>query len=75
MMNQNRKVILNLSVLLFLLVLQIFFAINAVYANEVQLTDKQARALESLNTEPQRQTTKSLRLKIAYYKITTDKNI
>lgn len=64
MMNQNEKITHKLSVLMFLLVVQFVFAINASYANEVQLTDKQARALQSLNTEPQSQTTKSLRLKV-----------
>lgn len=64
MMNQNKKVILNLSLLIFLLVVQFVFAINNANANEVQLTDKQARALKSLSTNPQGETTKSLRLKI-----------
>jgi hypothetical protein len=56
------KVIFNLP-LLFLIV-QITCVINAVHANETQLTDKQARALQSLNDESQSQTTKSLRLKV-----------
>lgn len=64
MMNQNKKVILNLLLLIFLLVVQFVFAINNANANEVQLTDKQARALKSLSTNPQGETTKSLRLKI-----------
>ena len=37
MMNQNKKVILNLSLLIFLLVVQFVFAINNANANEVQL--------------------------------------
>ncbi|WP_114326963.1 hypothetical protein [Candidatus Colwellia aromaticivorans] len=63
-MIQNAKVTSNLSLLLFLLVVQVVFKTDVAYANEVQLTDKQARALQSLNTEPQSETTKSLRLKI-----------
>jgi hypothetical protein len=64
MMISNKTVIYCLPLLLSLLVAQTVFAVNASYVNEVQLTDKQARALQSLNTELQSQTTKSLRLKI-----------
>lgn len=70
MMIQHKKIVFNLSTLLSLLVAQVVFTINIAYANnaidakEIQLTDKQARALQSLSTEPQSQTTKSLRLKI-----------
>ncbi|MDX2367138.1 MAG: hypothetical protein QNK36_01820 [Colwellia sp.] len=64
MMTQNKKVIYNLSLLLCLIVAQVVFAINNANANKPQLTDKQARALQSLNTESQSKTTKSLRLKI-----------
>ena len=60
----KQNVILYLSILLFLLVVQVVFTINTASANNVKLTDKQARALQSLNTETQSQTTKSLRLKI-----------
>ncbi|PHR85383.1 MAG: hypothetical protein COA59_03265 [Colwellia sp.] len=69
-MIQYKKVVVNLFLLLSLLVAQVVFitnsayAYNTVYGNKVQLTDKQARALQSLNTERQSQTTKSLRLKI-----------
>jgi hypothetical protein len=63
-MIQNKNIIVNLSILLFVLVVQVVFAINATYANEVQLTDKQARALQSLNTEPQSEVTKLLWLKV-----------
>lgn len=67
---QHKKVVFNLFLLLFLLVAQVVFTINIAYANnainakEIQLTDKQARVLQSLNTQPQSQTTKSLRLNI-----------
>jgi len=64
MMTRNKKVIANLSLLLSLLVVQFVFIVNAAHVNEVQLTDKQARALQSLNTETQRQITKLLWLKI-----------
>lgn len=64
MINRNKKIILNVFLLIFLLIVQVVFTINAAYANEVQLTDKQARALQSLNTEQQSKTTKSVRLKI-----------
>lgn len=70
MMIQHNKVVFNLSLLLSLLVVQLVFIINIAYANnavnakEIQLTEKHARALQSLNTESQSQTTKSLRLKI-----------
>jgi hypothetical protein len=56
------KMLFNLSLLV--LIVQITCAINTVHSNEIQLTDKQARALQSLNDESQIQTTKSLRLKI-----------
>lgn len=56
------KVIFNLPLLF--LIAQIISAINVVHANEIQLTNKQARALQSLNDDSQIQTTKSLRLKI-----------
>lgn len=58
------KVFFKLSLLLCLLVAQVACTINAVYASEIQLTDKQARALQSLNDDSQSKTTKSLRLKI-----------
>lgn len=64
------KVVSNLFLLCSLFVAQVFFTINTAYASnvidakDIQLTDKQARALQSLNTEPQSQTIKSLRLKI-----------
>jgi len=64
------KVVSNLFLLCSLFVAQVFITINTVYASnvidakDIQLTDKQARALQSLNTEPQSQTTKSLRLKV-----------
>lgn len=64
MMISNKTVIYCLPLLFSLLVAQTVFAVNAAYVNEVQLTDKQARALQSLTTESQRRTTKSLRLKI-----------
>jgi hypothetical protein len=64
MIIQYKKVTSNLSILLLLLTFQVVFTIDTVNANNIQLTDKQARALQSLNTEPQSQTTKSLRLKI-----------
>lgn len=69
-MIQHKKVVFNLFLLLLFLVAQIFFtykiayANNVIKANKIQLTDKQARALQSLNAESQSQTTKSLRLKI-----------
>jgi hypothetical protein len=47
-----------------LLGVQVVFSINTASANNIKLTDKQARALQSLNTEQQSETTKSLRLKI-----------
>jgi hypothetical protein len=64
------KVVFNLFLLCSLFAAQVFFTVNEAYANnvidtnDIQLTDKQARALQSLNTEPQSQTTKSLRLKV-----------
>ncbi|MBL4900838.1 MAG: hypothetical protein JKX76_14595 [Colwellia sp.] len=64
MMIPNKKVTSNLFLLLFLLIVQLFFTVNAANINVVQLTDKQARALKSLNTNTQTQITKSLRLKI-----------
>lgn len=60
----SKKVSFNLSLLLFLLVVQVAFAFNVSYAHKIELTDKQARALQSLSTETQSKTTKSLRLKI-----------
>lgn len=60
----NKKVIFNLSLLFFLLIVQLVFTVNAAYVNAVQLTDKQARALQSLNENTQTQITKSLWLKI-----------
>jgi hypothetical protein len=67
MIIQHKKTTLNLSIWL-LLAFQIFFTINMANANNIQLTDKQARALQSLNTETQSETTKSLRLKITTLK-------
>jgi hypothetical protein len=64
MIIQHKKGVFNLSPLLLLLAFQLVFAINRGNANNIQLTDKQARALQSLNTESQSQTSKSLRLKI-----------
>lgn len=69
-MIQQIKVVSNLFLLCSLFVAQAFFTVNAAYASNVidakgiQLTDKQARALQSLNTETQSQTTKSLRLEV-----------
>lgn len=69
-MIQQIKVVFNLFLLCSLFAAQVFFTVNEAYANnvidtnDIQLTDKQARALQSLNTEPQSQTTKSLRLKV-----------
>ena len=62
MMSQHKKVSDNLSLLFFFLLVHVFVAQNAAYANKVQFTDKQARALQSLNTEPQSESIKSLRL-------------
>ena len=62
--DSKKSVISNLSILILILVVQVVFAINTASANNVKLTDKQARALQSLNTEQQSETTKSLRLKI-----------
>jgi len=64
MMISNKTVIYYLPLLFSLLVARTVFAANVAYVNEVQLTEKQARALQSLNTESQGQSTKSLRLKI-----------
>jgi hypothetical protein len=69
-MIQNTNKIVKLPILFYvsslilLLVLQVIFASKGVHANEVQFTDKQARALQLLNTEMQNETTKSLRLSI-----------
>lgn len=60
----NKKIFSSLSLLFILLLAQTAFLVNVVYANEVQLTEKQARALQSLNTRSQNQATKSIRLKI-----------
>jgi hypothetical protein len=68
MIIQYKKVTSNLSTLLLLLTFQVVFTIDTVNANNIQLTDKQARALQSLNTETQSETTKSLRLKITTLK-------
>ena len=62
--DSKQNVIFYLTILLFLLGVQVVFSINTASANNVKLTDKQARALQSLNTEQQSETTKSLRLKI-----------
>ena len=60
----KQTVIITILLLLVLWVVQAFWFSNITYANEVQLTNKQARALQLLNTEPQSETTKSMRLKI-----------
>jgi len=70
MMIQSKKVAVNLFLLLFFLAAEIILITNTAHANKalhknkVQLTDKQARALQSLNTEPKSHTTRSVRLKI-----------
>lgn len=60
----QRNIFFNLSILIFIFVVQVVFTINTANANNMQITDKQARALRSLNTELESQTTKSVRLKI-----------
>jgi hypothetical protein len=67
MMIQYKNVMVNLSLLLFLLLVQGVITYKA-YANYIQLTDKQARALQSLSTETQSESIKSLRLKVAVLK-------
>lgn len=61
----SEKIMLNLFLLVLVWIAQVMLSANVAYANKVQFTDKQARALQSLSTDSQSKTTKSLRLKIA----------
>lgn len=68
MMSKIKIVIMKVALLVFVLITQALFSLNIAYAAKTQLTDKQARALRSLNNEQQSIATKALRLKITLLK-------
>lgn len=64
MRDLTKKTMLSLSSLLLVWIVQVILAVNVAHANKIQLTDKQARALQSLRDDSQGITKKSLPLKI-----------
>lgn len=68
MIFEDEKMSFKLYLFFFILVAQIVFSTKAAYAYKVLITDKQAKVLQSLNTDSKSQTTKSLRVKITKLK-------